>query len=305
MATGGWGYTPNPFANAAAPAPAETEEQQQPPRAQNAYGAWGGGMGVATPSSSPSPVPTAPPAIANAFNVAGGAAAAAPGGVAQREAELARREADIARREAAMAQLAESVRPANFPPFCPFIYHSISEQIPSWNRSMVRFHFVTELLVALGFIYNAVIILAAMFAGIVGLTWWLFSLIALSLGLPLSWWMYYKSLFRAAQTDGATYPYIRSGLCTLINIAWCVWMVLGLSGLGEFSGGIFQLIKLFQRGDSKSVAFGIMYIVNVVIWGLAGIGGWLSLAASIAAYRRGDGPRRDYEARYGAASAAA
>jgi hypothetical protein len=31
--------------------------------------------------------------------------------------------------------------------------------------------------------------LAAMFSGVLGLTWWLFSLISLTLGLPLSWLM--------------------------------------------------------------------------------------------------------------------
>lgn len=33
--------------------------------------------------------------------------------------------------------------------------------------------------------------------------------------------------------------------------------------------------------------------------GLAGVGGWFSLGLAIAAYRRGDKPRLDYEARYG------
>ena len=59
---------------------------------------------------------------------------------------------------------------------------------------------------------------------------------------------------------------MRSVLCILINIAWCVWMVLGIQGLGEFSGGIFPMLKLFQKGDGKSVTFGILYIVNVVLW---------------------------------------
>jgi hypothetical protein len=43
-------------------------------------------------------------------------------------------------------------------------------------------------------------------------------------------------------------------------------MVLGLNGLGEFSGGIFPLLRMFQAGDGKSTVFGILYIVNVVIW---------------------------------------
>jgi hypothetical protein len=47
------------------------------------------------------------------------------------------------------------------------------------------------------------------------------------------------------------------------------------------------------------------YIINVIVWGLAGVGGWLSMGFAIAAYRRADGPRRDYEARYGAAPMAA
>lgn len=39
------------------------------------------------------------------------------------------------------------------------------------------------------------------------------------------------------QGDGATCAYMTSVLFIIINIAWCVWMVLGLKGLGEFSGG--------------------------------------------------------------------
>ncbi|KIZ03332.1 hypothetical protein MNEG_4620 [Monoraphidium neglectum] len=163
MATGGWGYSVNPFAQGgsatAPPAPAE-----EAPRQQNAFGAWGGGVGTAAPAPAASPKPNA---LAAAFNIApgggGGGGGAGGGNLAQREAELARREAELARREAALAQIAENSKPSvsawaggarspltNFPPFCPFMYHSISEQIPAWNRSMIRFTFVIELLEILG-----------------------------------------------------------------------------------------------------------------------------------------------------------
>lgn len=33
----------------------------------------------------------------------------------------------------------------NWPSCCPFIYHNIREQIPAWNRSMVRFAYLVEL----------------------------------------------------------------------------------------------------------------------------------------------------------------
>jgi hypothetical protein len=38
-----------------------------------------------------------------------------------------------------------------------------------------------------------------MFSGVLTLTWWLISLLALVMGVPLSWWLYYKSLFRASR----------------------------------------------------------------------------------------------------------
>ena len=30
--------------------------------------------------------------------------------------------------------------------------------------------------------------------------------------------------------------------------------------------GIFPMLRMFQAGDGKSTAFGVMYIVNVVLW---------------------------------------
>jgi hypothetical protein len=59
--------------------------------------------------------------------------------------------------------------------------------------------------------------------------------------------------------------------------------------------GVFPMLDLFRQGDSKSIAFGVMYIINVAIWGLACLGCWLVLPLAVAAYRRGDQPRRDRE----------
>jgi hypothetical protein len=102
------------------------------------------------------------------------------------------------------------------------------------------------------------------------------------------------------QTDGALCAYLTAAACILLNIAWCVWMVLGVNGLGDFSGGIFPLLRMFQAGDGKGTTFGILYVINTVIWGVSGIGGWLSLGLSVAAMRRGSKPRLDYESRFGA-----
>lgn len=87
------------------------------------------------------------------------------------------------------------------------------------------------------FFYNAIIILATLFAGIQrpGLQWWFLSLLVITLGVPLSWWLFYKSIFNSAQTDGATYSYIRSFMLTLLHmvglVGGCVCVVFGCRGV--------------------------------------------------------------------------
>jgi hypothetical protein len=58
-------------------------------------------------------------------------------------------------------------------------------------------------------------------------------------------------------------------------------------------------MALFSAGDSKSIAFGICFIVNIVIWGLAGIMGWVVLGLTVKMYRKGEDARKDYEQSYG------
>lgn len=302
MAASGWGgaYS-NPFAQqvgaAAGTAAVNAATEQAATSARTgAFGAWGGGLGSSGPAASQSSDYPTP-----ALN--GGAAAGGGGDLAAREAQLARREAELSRRE---AQLASATAQSggvikNWPSCCPFIYHNIREQIPAWNRSMVRFTYLVELVSIAAFFYNAIILLATLFAGIQrpGLQWWFLSLLTITLGVPLSWWLFYKSIFNSAQTDGKTYSYIRSFMLTLLHMAWCVWMILGIDNLGEFSAGIFPMFRMFQRGDAKGTAFGIMFIINIALWGIAAFGCWVVIGLAVAAYRRGDGPRRDYEERMG------
>jgi hypothetical protein len=87
------------------------------------------------------------------------------------------------------------------------------------------------------------------------MTWWFLSVLALVLGVPLSWWMFYKSVFGSAQTDGATYSYLRTFILIMLHMAWCVWMVLALPNLGSFSGGEQRRQRLLggtaRKGGSK------------------------------------------------------
>eukprot|EP00878_Enallax_costatus_P030408 GHUV01033103.1.p1 GENE.GHUV01033103.1~~GHUV01033103.1.p1 ORF type:complete len:119 (+),score=19.14 GHUV01033103.1:591-947(+) len=111
--------------------------------------------------------------------------------------------------------------------------------------------------------------------------------------------MFYKSQFGSAQTDGATYSYIRSFLLIMIHMAWCVLMLLGIPNITSFSAGVFPMLQQFQSGGSKGTAFGIMFIINICLWGLAGVGCWVCLGLAVKAYRRGDALRRQNEDRMG------
>ncbi len=62
---------------------------------------------------------------------------------------------------------------------------------------------------------------------------------------------------------------------------------------------MFPTIDLFNAGDSKSIAFGILYIINICLWGIAGLGCWVCLGLAVKAYRRADDGRKAYEASYG------
>lgn len=103
---------------------------------------------------------------------------------------------------------------------------------------MIRFAYLVEILSITAFFYNCLILLIATFAKVgPGLQWWFLSLLAMVVGIPLSWLLWYKSLWGSANTDGATYSYMKTFLLILIHIAWCAWMIVAVPGVGSFSAG--------------------------------------------------------------------
>jgi hypothetical protein len=61
--------------------------------------------------------------------------------LAAREAELARREQELQRKEAALATAGGAVDPrliANFPPCLPLVHHDINNDIPDYNKPIMR-----------------------------------------------------------------------------------------------------------------------------------------------------------------------
>lgn len=236
--------------------------------------------------------------------------AAAGGGrvpLDKREQELARREAAVARREQELARAQTQFRDRlkDWPSCYPVLRHNIGEDIPAWNRGMVRWAYLTWLLSLLGFTYNWLIILLATAAntGQAGLRWWFLATVIWFTGVPGSFFLWYRSLYYAAKTDGSTWSYMKSLLFVVVHLAWSVWMILAIPGLGDFSAGVFPMLSLFNDGGGKGVAFGIMYIINIGIWGCVAFLCTVISGYAIKAYRAGDAPRKAHEAIHGPGTA--
>jgi hypothetical protein len=249
--------------------------------------------------------------ILGALGLGGGGGGAGGGDAATRETELARREAAVAAREAELGLAPGAPAPggllparrlgANWPPCVPLIRHSIAEGVVPWHRAAVRFAYLVELLELGAFVFNCAVLLAALIAGVgPGLSWWLISLVAVCLGAPGSWLLWYKQLWSAANSNGSTYAYARELVLLLLNVAFAVWMIIAAKGLGDFSAGVFPLIAHFGTNTPKGTAFGVLYIINVALWGAVAFGTWVVVGLAIRAYRQGGDPAREYEARYGA-----
>ncbi len=105
---------------------------------------------------------------------------------------------------------------------------------------MVRFALLTESLIVLAFFYNTLITLIALCANTgYQIKWWLVALLAFVIGVPASWMLWYKSLFAAARTDGATYSYMKTFLLIFVQIVWCAWMIVAIPG-GQQGWGLHE-----------------------------------------------------------------
>jgi hypothetical protein len=45
------------------------------------------------------------------------------------------------------------------------------------------------------------------------------------------------------------------------------------------------MFRMFQQRDAKGYAFGIMFIINIVLWAIACFGTWVCIGLAVAAYR--------------------
>ena len=148
-------------------------------------------------------------------------------------------------------------------------YHSIDDEVPGPNQRMVRLGYAAWILVATGYCLNFLVLSVAFFGkgGSTTVATWFFALLVSAAGLPGSWTFWYQALYRAAQTPAGLVAYARFFIHMSFHILFCLWMVLSLPKVGDWSAGVFRMIGWFAAGSPKGTALGFLSIANIAVWG--------------------------------------
>ncbi|XP_073222160.1 secretory carrier-associated membrane protein 1-like isoform X3 [Cicer arietinum] len=137
-----------------------------------------------------------------------------------REAELKRREQELKRKEDAIARAGIVIEEKNWPPFFPLIHHDIANEIPIHLQTIQYVAFTTWLGLILCLSWNIAAVTVAWLKG-EGLSIWFLAIIYFISGVPGSYAMWYRPLYRATRTDSA----LKFGwffFCYSFHILFCV-----------------------------------------------------------------------------------
>lgn len=174
------------------------------------------------------------------------------------EADLQRRERDIKRREEAVAGAGIPTDDRNWPPFFPIIHHDIANEIPAHAQRLQYLAFASWLGIVLCLVFNVAAVTACWIRNGGVKIFFLATIYAL-LGVPLSYVLWYRPLYRAMRTDSA----LKFGwffMFYLLHIAFCIFAAIAPPVVfhGKSLTGILAAIDVI----SDHVVVGILYMVG-------------------------------------------
>ncbi|GMN50882.1 hypothetical protein TIFTF001_020034 [Ficus carica] len=191
-----------------------------------------------------------------------------------KEAELKRREkesraldamncgmdlrADIRRREEAAARAGVVLEEKNWPPFFPIIHHDISNEIPIHLQRMQYLAFSTWLGLILCLLWNIIAVTTAWIKGEAVKIWFL-AIIYFIAGVPGSYVLWYRPLYRAFRRDSA-FNFGWFFMFYILHIGFCIFSAIAppIVFKGKSLTGILPAIDLI--GDQALV--GIFYFIG-------------------------------------------
>ncbi|WVZ00058.1 hypothetical protein V8G54_026127 [Vigna mungo] len=162
-----------------------------------------------------------------------------------REAELKRREQELKRKEDAIARAGIVIEENNWPPIFPVIHHDIAKEIPIHLQTIQYVGFSTWL----------------------GLSLWFLAIIYFIAGVPASYVMWYRPLYRATRTDSAL-KFSWFFLTYSVHILFCVFAAIAppIIFKGKSLTGILPAFEVLDGntvlGDAKSAQLQILYFIG-------------------------------------------
>ncbi|PKA66223.1 Secretory carrier-associated membrane protein 4 [Apostasia shenzhenica] len=174
------------------------------------------------------------------------------------EAELKKKEQEVKRREDALTRAGVTIEEKNWPSFFPLIHHDISKEIPVHGQKLQYLAFASWLGIVLCLVYNIIAVTVCWIRG-GGVIIFLLANIYALIGVPLSYLLWYRPLYRAMRTDSA----MKFGLfflIYLIHIGFCIVAAIAppIVFRGKSLTGILAAIDTF----SDHVVVGIFYLVG-------------------------------------------
>lgn len=174
------------------------------------------------------------------------------------EVDLKRRELDIKRREEAVSAAGVPADDRNWPPFFPLIHHDIANEIPVHAQKLQYMAFASWLGLVICLVYNIIAVIVCWIKGGGAKIFFLASIYAL-LGVPLSYVLWYRPLYRAMRTDSA-FKFGWFFLTYLLHMLFCIFAAIAppIVFHGQSLTGILAAIDVFPH----SVLVGIFYLIG-------------------------------------------
>ncbi|KAJ7552855.1 hypothetical protein O6H91_06G112300 [Diphasiastrum complanatum] len=206
-----------------------------------------------------------------------------------KEDELWKREQELKRKEEAAARAGIVLDDKNWPRFFPIIHHDIEKDIPVHLQRMLYFAYMSWLGIMVCLTWNFIAVTGAWIQHTVsssyGVQIWFLAIIYALAGVPGSYLLWYRPLYRAMKTESA----LKFGwffLTYFLHIGFCILAAVAppIVFKGRSLAGVLPLFDIF----GKSVVIGIFYLIGGILFSLESL---LSLwvVREVYGYFRGTG----------------
>jgi hypothetical protein len=180
-----------------------------------------------------------------------------------KEDELKKKEKDLKRREEAAARAGILIEDKNWPPFFPILHHDIANDVPAHTQQLQTYAYYSWLGILLCLFWNFICTTVAWIAGAGGVQIWLLGVIFVLAGYPLSYFLWYRPLYRAMRSDSALkFGWFFIFYCLHIAFVTLAAVAPPIFFKGKSLAGLWPTIGLF--GENTLVS--IFYVVGCVLF---------------------------------------